>query len=289
MTLFRMARYYSGNNQPLGTWNNIPIYLTTIITAVFAASLVLGAIAAAARFPWMALLMFTMPVTPSWALWRLVSYVLLQQVSFFTPFSIMFFYWASVGIETHLGRAALSRLLLLLTFVVPGMAAIWWWGLGVPSVATDDYFLLGGLIVAFATLYPNTEAWGWIPFKWMAFACIFCGSLMLLAGHDWLGIAQLWSSSAIGFAFIRYAREQEFDDYVSPLVRVKAFFRRKPKLRVMPAPGRARYRAEAGEDTESEIDPLLDKIAKSGMASLTAKERAQLEKAREALMRKDQR
>jgi len=180
-------------------------------------------------------------------------------------------------------------LLLLLTFVVPGMAAIWWWGLGVPSVATDDYFLLGGLIVAFATLYPNTEAWGWIPFKWMAFACIFCGSLMLLAGHDWLGIAQLWSSSAIGFAFIRYAREQEFDDYVSPLVRVKAFFRRKPKLRVMPAPGRARYRAEAGEDTESEIDPLLDKIAKSGMASLTAKERAQLEKAREALMRKDQR
>jgi hypothetical protein len=37
------------------------------------------------------------------------------------------------------------------------------------------------------------------------------------------------------------------------------------------------------------LDVLLDKIAKSGMGSLTPKERAQLEKAREALMRKDKR
>jgi hypothetical protein len=35
------------------------------------------------------------------------------------------------------------------------------------------------------------------------------------------------------------------------------------------------------------IDPLLDKIARSGMASLTLKERARLEKAREALMKKE--
>jgi hypothetical protein len=218
----------------------------------------------------------------------LFSYIFVQQLSFFTPFSILFFYWAAVGIETHLGRIVLSRLLLLLTLVVPAIGAIWWWGFGLPSIAVGDYALLGGLIVAFATLYPNTEAWGWIPFKWMAFACIFCGSLMLLAGHEWLGLSQLWASCAIGFGYMRQAKEKEYDDYESPLGKVKELFRRKPKFRVMPAPSKARYRSTV-EDAGSDIDPLLDKIAKSGMASLTDKERAQLEKAREALMRKDQR
>jgi hypothetical protein len=43
------------------------------------------------------------------------------------------------------------------------------------------------------------------------------------------------------------------------------------------------------DEPPSELDVLLDKIAKSGMGSLTPKERTQLEKAREALMRKDKR
>lgn len=286
MTLFRMARYYSGTNQPLGTWNNIPIYLTTIITAVFVVGLVGSAILTAIGGPLLGFFEFTMPLVPPWTVWRLITYIFVGPISFFTPFSIMFFYWASVGIETHLGRIALSRLLVLLALVVPAVAAFWLWAFHQPSAAIDDYVFLGGLIVAFATLYPNTEAWGWIPFKWMAFACIACGSLMLMAAHDWLGIAQLWVSCAVGFGFIRHAREQEYDDYVPISSRFKALFRRKPKLRVVPRT-ETRYRTAAVEE-ESEIDPLLDKIAKSGMASLTAKERAQLEKAREDLLRKDQ-
>jgi hypothetical protein len=37
------------------------------------------------------------------------------------------------------------------------------------------------------------------------------------------------------------------------------------------------------------MDALLDKIKKSGMASLTAKERARLEAAREELLKRDRR
>ena len=150
--------------------------------------------------------------------------------------------------------------------------------------------LLAGLLVAFATLYPNTEAWGWIPFKWMAFACIFCGSLMYLAHQQWIPLIELWLSCVVGFAFVRLAKEQEYDDYVSPFSRLKTYFRRKPKLRVMPPPekGSAR-RSPVADEPPSELDVLLDKIAKSGIGSLTAKERTQLEKAREALMRRDQR
>jgi hypothetical protein len=143
------------------------------------------------------------------------------------------------------------------------------------------------MMVAFATLYPTTEAFGWVPFKWAAAACIFCGSLMLMAKQQWLGVLELWLCCAAAFGYIRYAKEQEYDDYVSPFSKVRDLFRPKPKFRVMPSPNAAGYRPK-DPDPDSELDVLLDKIAKTGMGSLTAKEKATLQKAREALMRKDQ-
>jgi hypothetical protein len=284
----RMARYYSGKNQPLGHWNNLPIYLTTILTALLVAGLIISAVLTSAGSSLLAWFIFQMPLEPAWSVWRFFSYVIIGQVSFFTPFSILFFYWLSVGLETHLGRPKLGWLLTLVTLTTPAVSAFWWWGLGVPSHALDNYMLMSGLLVAFATLYPQTEAWGWVPFKWVAFACIVCGSLMLLADRRWLEISQLWASCAVGFAYIHHAKELEYDDYQSPLLRLKHFFRAKPKLRVLPSPRAEKRRVEAAE-TPADLDALLDKIAKSGMASLTTRERAQLEKAREALMRKDQR
>ena len=39
----RMARYLSSETQPYGRWKGIPIYLTTIIAAVFVVGLFLSA------------------------------------------------------------------------------------------------------------------------------------------------------------------------------------------------------------------------------------------------------
>jgi hypothetical protein len=41
------------------------------------------------------------------------------------------------------------------------------------------------------------------------------------------------------------------------------------------------------EDLHESIDPILDKISRSGLASLTARERSRLEKARHKLIAKD--
>ena len=281
----RMARFTSGNHQPLTFWNNLPIYLATILCVVFGVGFVVDAVLQSVRSPLLGGLVFTMPLAPSWSLWRLFTYVIVNPISFFTPFAIMCFYWWSVGIETHLGRAIFAKLVLLLVLVAPAVCLVWY-GLGVRSGAAGDYAFTGGLLVAFATLYPNTEAWGWIPFKWLAFACIACGSLMLLAANDWVSVSQLWASCAVGFAYMRHAKELEYDDYESPLARFTKLFERKPKFRVLPTPAARRPESDEVDEIDS-IDPLLDKIARSGMASLSAKERARLEKAREALMKKD--
>lgn len=286
-----MARYYSGRNQPLTHWNNLPIYLTTILTALMVVGLIVSAVLMSMRSPLLGWFLFGMPLDPAWSLWRLFTYPFVGEVNFFTPFGILFFYWMSVGIETHMGRPKLVKLLVLLTLVVPALTAVWWWGFGWSSLFTGgNYMLLSGLLVAFATLYPNTEAWGWIPFKWVAFACIFCGSLMLLARNDWPGIQQLWGSCLVGFAYIRFAVEQEYDDYESPFSRLTNWWKRR-KFRVVRGPREAApRRSTLGEENlADEVDSLLDKIAKSGIDSLTAKERARLEKAREALMKREQR
>lgn len=285
-----MARYNSSPTQPLGHWNNLPIYLTTILSAVLAVGLIGTAVMNASEPQFLRLFVFAMPLDPVWWIWRVVTYVLISPVSFFSPFAILFFYWVAVGIETHLGRPVLTKLLLLLALTPPAVAAVWWWGFGHSSIISGENMLLGGLIVSFATLYPNADAWNWIPFKWMAFACIACGTFMLMGAHQWFEIAQLWASCLAGFLYIRQAKEVEYDDYQSPLTRVKQLFRRKPKLRVLPSPRTSAYEAAVvASEPASEIDTLLDKIAKSGMSSLTAKEKATLEKAREALIRKDQR
>ena len=281
-----MARYHSGNHQPLTTWNNIPIYLATILCAVFAAGFVLIAVLGSMRSPLVESLAFEMPLDPAWSLWRIFTYVIVNRISFFTPLGIMCFYSWGVGIETHLGRAILARLVALLVVTAPAVCAVWWL-IGARTGAMGDYAFFGGILVAFATLYPTTEAWGWIPFKWLAFACIVCGSLMLLAEHNFPALTQLWATCAVGFGYIRHAKELEYDDYQSPLARLGKLFERKPKFRVLPTPTTPRRRDLGEADEVESIDPLLDKIARSGMASLSAKERARLEKAREALMRKD--
>jgi hypothetical protein len=285
-----MARYSIGNTPPFRYWNGIPIYLTTILTAVFVLGLIVSAVLAASSSPLIGLFLFTMPLEPAWTVWRAVTYVFINQISFFTPFSIFFFYWMSVGIETHLGRAVLARLLLLLVLTVPAVAFAWYALLGVPSstFGSGDYLLFSAVLVAFATLYPSTEAWGWIPFKWVAFACIACGSLMLLAEKNWVALSELWASCAVGFFYVRRALEHEHDDYESPFSRLTTWWQRR-KFRVVRADERRPARRVSASESSpaDELDRLLDKIAKSGIASLTAAERSRLEKAREALLKKE--
>ncbi len=282
-----MARYSSSNNEPFTRWNNIPVYLTTILTALFVAGLLLTAVFGAMHSPLLRLLAFEMPLIPVWSVWRVATYVFVAQLSFFTPFAILCFYWWSLGIETHLGRQRLGMLLAALTLSGPVVGELWW-VVGVRSISAGNYAFTCGLLVAFSTLYPSTEAWGWVPFKWIAFACILCGSLMLLADRDWVQLSQLWAACAIGFLYIRHAKEREYDDFQSPFAGLRKWFQRKPKLRVLPRPA-AVHRSAQADSTASEMDTLLDKIARTGLASLSAKERARLEKAREALLKKDAR
>ena len=286
-----MARYTSRDTEPLAKWRGVPIYLTTILAALLVVGFLGSAFLKAARSPLLEALAFHTPVA-SWKGWlSVLTYPFVSEVNFFTPFTIICFYWWAAGIETHLGRAPLVRLLLLLTLTPVVSDVVLSYALKMNNVLAGDYIITIGLLVAFATLYPNAEWIGWVPFKYLAFACILCGSLMFVAERAWLGVASLWLVCLASFSYLRGAIDREYDDYVPLGARVRAWFRRTPKLRIVQRrrdPEEPLTRGDfENDEPESEMDALLDKIARNGLASLSPNERARLELAREELLKKD--
>jgi hypothetical protein len=158
-------------------------------------------------------------------------------------------------------------------------------------VISGSYLLISGLLISFATLYPDMDYfWGWIPLKWFAFGCVACGSITYFSDHDWVGLGCLWMNCVLGFFMVRSARGLiDFKAFIPSF----SWLKPKPKFRVVPKPEprpasvAATYTPPPASDEEIEVDALLDKIARSGLQSLTAAERERLEKARQAMLRKD--
>jgi hypothetical protein len=107
---------------------------------------------------------------------------------------------------------------------------------------------------------------------------------MALAYRDTVLLIWIWASCGTAFLMVRYHQGL----LNLPKIGLR---RRKPKLRVLPdlppkkMPVTTKPAKEAA--TMAEVDALLDKIAQSGIGSLTPKERAKLDAAREGLLKRD--
>ena len=270
------------DTQPITWWKRVPVYATGLLTALFTFGVVLCAVLGIGRF--LAPFAFVPEAFLHGALWQPFTYAFADTLSFFTPLGLLCFYSWAVEIEKFLGRSRFFWLFAMLILAQP-IVCLLWWQAGVPAVQWGNYEILAAMLIGFATLYPNVEyLFGWVPLKWFAFVCFVAGSLMHVGQRNWVDLSLLWTECAIAFGYVRYLQHGGAFE-LPPVTRL---FRRKPSLRVLPDPQpRQRHgRHEESADSMSEIDSLLDKIAQSGIGSLTRRERARLEKAREALLKK---
>jgi hypothetical protein len=105
----------------------------------------------------------------------------------------------------------------------------------------------------------------------------------LLAYHGWSELAVLWLSAGLTYAFVEL---RGAGPELAWLTEWKSRWRSKRALTVLPRPsGR---RVVEPENIYESIDPLLEKISKSGIASLTASERRALDRARNRLLKKSE-
>lgn len=276
-----MNPYGSPDEQQPVTWlRGYPLYAAHLVVAVLVVSmLVTTVVMSTGAAAVLNLLAFTSDSVLRGEIWRVVTYGLVNEPSLGFVIDMAMIVWFGREVERSFGRKAFLQLYVCLYFVTPLVLTV----IGVvrPTVFVGQTGALA-LFVAFATLHPNAMMLFNVLAKWVAIILVGIFTLMALAANDITRLLTLWATTGFAHAYVRYAQGR----LVFPSFK---FPSRTPQLRVLPDPKVTRISAAKSvhQSSMAEIDALLDKIATSGISSLTAKERAKLEAARSSLKKRD--
>ena len=220
-------------------------------------------------------------------LWQPITYMFLHAGIWHILINMFILWFFGREVEFFIGPKYFTRL-----YFMAGIfgAAVWFaFNLhsSVPVIGASAAVL--GCVIAFAALFPDRDVTLLVFFvlpvtlkaKYLALVAIAFDVVPLLQGTDG-GIAHLahLGGAAFGYLYIKQLGYGTTPRWLLWLQNVTA--RLKPRPRPSP-----RNRSSE-EFMREEIDPILDKIAREGMQSLTRHERKILESARE-LMQKRQR
>src|SRR5712672_2818700 len=279
----------SDDYRPVAWMGRYPVDVTTMLVGVHVAAAILAAIlytivgmlGAASILAW--LQFDSAALWSTGQVWRLFTYAFVHPPSALLWFAIEMYLLFVFGreVERFLGRRAYVALYGSLLVTPAALLTIWglWERCGIAGSPALHF----GIFVAFAIIYPRVELLLRIQAKWIALILAAVYTFQLLAYHAWSDLMVLWTSIGVAFLFVELNGAGPelawWNDF-------KARFASKPKYHVLPKP-RARTggsRSES-EDVYTSIDPILDKISKFGIGSLTASERRQLDRERERLLK----
>ena len=267
------------DQQPVMWLRGYPVYAAHFIVLVFVASMIATTIVMAGNFggilSWAT---FQSSDVLKGQVWRVLTYGLVNPPSLNFAIDMVMIVWFGRELEKFFGRRVFLGLyagLYLLTPLLFTLLGLRW------SMALAGETGAFALFVAFATLYPDAMMMFNILAKWAAVVLVSIFSLIYLANHNWVELISLWATTGYAYGFVRFQQGR----FTLPSFR---FDQRKPKLRVLPDLQKDETISInlAKDDSMAEMDALLDKIARSGMSSLTTKERSKLAKAREEMMQK---
>src|SRR5437016_11253963 len=274
----------SDDYRPVAWMGRYPVDVTTMLVGLHVAAAILTAILVAiGGGSILAYLQFDSAAVWSGQVWRLFTYAFVHAPSGLLWFAVEMYMLFVFGreVERFIGRCAYLVLYLILLIAPAAILTIW--GLWQRSALAGSPALHFGIFVAFATIYPRVELFLRIMAKWIALILAGIYTFQLLAYHAWTDLAVVWTSIGAALLFI------EIRGAGPELVwwnNVKARFGPKPKLHVVQKS--ASRRAVEPDDLYASIDPILDKISKSGIGSLTANERRLLNRERDRLLKKSE-
>ena len=271
----------SDDYRPVTWMGRFPVDVTTILVGIHVVLAILTCLlVAAGGAGLLGLMMFdSARVVGSGQIWRLATYAFVHSPSMLLWFAIEMYMLFVFGreVERFIGQRAYIALYAVLLFTPSLVLTLW--GLGQRTGLAGSVALHFGIFVAFATIYPSAELLLRITAKWSAVILGAIYVLQLLAYNAWTDLAVLLTSIAVGFFFVRLRG-------VGPELvwweNLKARLQPKPKFKVVPKPTPAR---RDDDDISESVDPILDKIARSGIGSLTPNERRILDRARDRLLR----
>ncbi len=273
----------SEDYRPLFWMGGRPIYVTTLLIILHVVAFVATALAISSLGPG---ILDTLNLDGYRALyhgqvWRLFSYVVFPPSLWFV-FAMGFLFFAGREVEQFVGRTTFIKLYAALVLIpallisLVGLA----WPMQPLLGGTESIF---GVFVAFATIYPGivlniwfvnltTKGWAWV--------LLGVYSLIDVAYHQWSSLLVLWMCGAVGYFAMRLIGAGKGMSWLTDWLDERRTQKlvRQSNLKVL----------EDKKSTES-IDAILEKISKHGVASLDARERDALERARTNLLKRDKR
>jgi membrane associated rhomboid family serine protease len=276
----------SDDYRPVAWMGRYPVDVTTMLVGLHVVCAVLACILTAIPGLGGTLNYFVFDSARVWnglQVWRLGSYAFVHYPSSLLWFAIEMYMLFVFGreVERFIGRRAYIALYLILLVAPAALLTIW--GLWQRSALAGSPALHFGIFVAFATIYPRTELFLRIMTKWVVLILAAVYTFQLLAYHAWSDLMVVWTSIGAAFLFIEmHGAGPELAWWDA----LKARLGPRPKLHVVP---KMRSSPSADpDDVYASIDPILDKISKFGIGSLTANERRQLNRERERLLKKSE-
>ena len=277
-----MITHRSPENYDPITWvGRVPVYATTIIVALYVVSMVGVAIALAsgAEAGLGKLTFNTESVLREGELWRCLTYAFVNPPDPWFIISLVMLYIFGRDVEQHLGRKGFVRLYLGFLLLGPSLllaASL----VSRQSLSISQSWANFAVFISFAALYPGAQLLFQITAKIFALVLLGISVLQLLAGRQWVEMMVLLATAFLAYYAIRHGSALNLD-FISRL-RPVSNRSKIPRLRVVKNP------EDETVDPHSIIDPLLEKISRNGLSSLTRREREQLERARAVLLAKDQ-
>src|SRR6266550_1403978 len=273
----------SDDYRPVAWMGRYPVDVTTMLVGLHVAMAVLGAIlvaiGAGSVLGW--LQFDSAEIWYGAQVWRIFTYAFVHAPSALLWFAIEMYLLFVFGreVERFIGRRSYIALYLIL-LITPAVL-LTMWGVWQRSVLVGSQALHFGIFVAFATIYPRAELFLRIMAKWVALILAAIYTLQLLAYHAWSDLVVVWTSIGAAFLFIEWSGAGvEFVWWKN----LKMSLQPKPKLHIVQKS--TSHRVVEPEDVAASVDPILDKISKSGIGSLTDSERRQLDRARNRLLKK---
>jgi len=267
-----------GEARPVTWWRGHAIYTAHVVAAGLVVAMIVTSLALfAGANGVLGALGFSSAAVLRGEVWRILSYGLVNPPSIGFALDVVMLIWFGREVEKALGRArflALCASIYLLKPLFFTAAGVW---LG---TAFSGAALAFPLFVAFATLFPGVPLLFNILAKWAAVALVGIQALVALAARRWDLLAELAVGCGFAHLFVRLHR----GGFEWPKLR---WPRRRTVVRSV-GPVRAAVVPPAPPPRAgmAEVDALLDKIAQSGIHSLTRDERARLEAARSDLLRR---
>jgi membrane associated rhomboid family serine protease len=268
--------------EPLTWVGRVPVYLSTAIAFAHGVMMVFTALALASGAEWFFQILSFSPQSAigKLHLWQFGTYAFVNKPEIFTLIQLVLLAFFGRDVEKFIGRRAFAWLYAVLVLAVPVLLSV----LSFLGVESGSYFgsdaVHFAIFLAFAMTYPGAEIFFGIQARWIAVALLGIYTLQMLAYRQWISLAILWWACGVSAAWMMREGVRSF-----PLPSVSTIPVKRPERRSKPA----RREPEKEVELYDSIDPILEKIARQGIGSLTRGEREKLERVRAALLEKERR